>query len=205
MAAKPRIAVLGGGFGGLESLFYLKHKLGERADLSLVTDRSHFIFKPNTIYIPFGESPDKYKIDLIPPLKKQSIKLVEAKVKNVDPVTNSVETDSGTVNFDYLVVATGASMRPEEVPGLKEHGVTVWTPTDMLVLRERIAQIIDRASEGTRSKVLFLVPPNNRCSGPLYEMVCMLDTYLNRQGCREMVDLAFATKESAYIEAFGRA
>ncbi len=34
-------------------------------------------------------------------------------------------------------------------------------------------------------------------------MVCMLDTYLHRQGCREMVDLAFATKESAFIEAFG--
>jgi sulfide:quinone oxidoreductase len=73
----------------------------------------------------------------------------------------------------------------------------------MLVLRERIAQVIARAQEGTRSKVLFLVPPNNRCSGPLYEMVCMLDTYLNRQGCRDKVDLAFATKEGAFIEAFG--
>jgi len=53
--AKPRVMVLGGGFGGLEALFYLKHVLGDRADLTLVSDRSYFVFKPNTIYIPFGK------------------------------------------------------------------------------------------------------------------------------------------------------
>lgn len=203
MSAKPRIVVLGGGFGGLEALFYLKHVLGDRADLSLVTDRPYFVFKPNTIYIPFGEAPEKYEIDLLRPLKKQSIDLVQSTVRNIIPSTNSVETEKGPITFDYLVVATGAKMRPEEVPGLAEHAVTVWTPDDMLVLRDRISRVIDRAKQGKRSRVLFLVPPNNRCSGPLYEMVCMLDTYLRRQGCRESIDLVFATKEDAFIEAFG--
>jgi sulfide:quinone oxidoreductase len=203
MSAKPRIVVLGGGFGGLESLFYLKHVLHDRADLTLVTDRPYFVFKPNTIYIPFGERPEKYEVDLIKPLHKQSINLVEGTVRNIDPEKKSVETESGAINFDYLVVATGAKMQPEEIPGLKEHAVTVWTPDDMLRLRDRLAQVMDRAKAGTRSRVVFLVPPNNRCSGPLYEMVCMLDTYLRRQKCRESVDLVFATKEDAYIEAFG--
>ncbi len=203
MSAKPRIVVLGGGFGGLESLFYLKHMLDDRAQLTLVTDRPHFVFKPNTIYIPFGEPPGKYEIDLARPLKKQSIEMSLASVQGIDPAAQTVETDQGPVNFDYLVVATGAKMQPQEVPGLAEHAVTLWTSADMLVLRERIAQVVERAKEGKRSKVLFLVPPNNRCSGPLYEMVCMLDTYLHRQHCRDAVDLAFATKEDAYIEAFG--
>ncbi len=203
MAAKPRIAVLGGGFGGLEALFYLKHVLKDRAELKLLSDRSHFTFKPNTIYIPFGEPPEKYQIDLVRPLQHQSIELLQTSVRNIDPAARSVETERGPIEFDYLVVATGAKMRPEEVPGLAEHGVTVWTPDQMLVLRDRIAQVIDRAKDGNRSKVLFLVPPNNRCSGPLYEMVCMLDTYLRRRECREAVDLVFATKENAFIEAFG--
>ena len=203
MATKPRILVLGGGFGGLESLFYLKYKLADRADLTLVTDRPYFLFKPNTIYIPFGESPEKYKIDLAHPLHKQSIHLVEGKARSVSLEAKTVETENETLNFDYLVVATGAKMRPEEIPGLVEHAVTVWTPEDMLKLRDRIAEVIERAQRGVRSRVLFLVPPNNRCSGPLYEMVCMLDTYLRRHSCREQVDLAFATKEAAFIEAFG--
>lgn len=203
MSTKPRIAVLGGGFGGLESLFYLKHVLGDKADLTLVTDRPYFVFKPNTIYIPFGEPAEKYEIDLVKPLKKQSIHLVQGTVQNIDTSTRSVELATGHVAFDYLVVATGAKMRPQEIPGLAEHAVTVWTPDDMLVLRDRIARIIDRAKDGQRSKVLFLVPPNNRCSGPLYEMVCMLDTYLVRRGCRNCIDLTFATKEEAFIQAFG--
>ena len=203
MAAKPRVLVLGGGFGGLESLFYLKYMLADRADLTLVTDRPYFLFKPNTIYIPFGEPPEKYEIDLAAPLKKQAIHLVQAKVRNVHLQAKSVETENGTLSYDFLVVATGAKMRPEEIPGLAENAVTVWTPDDMLTLRDRITRVIENARHGLRSRVLFLVPPNNHCSGPLYEMVCMLDTHLRRHAVREQVDLAFATKEGAFIEAFG--
>lgn len=203
MSNKPRIVVLGGGFGGLEAIFYLKHVLGDRGELTLVTDRPCFTFKPNTIYIPFGESPENYQIDLARPIQKQSLRLVVTSVRNIDSSARAVETDEGLISFDYLVVATGARMRPEEIPGLAEHAVTIWTPEDMLVLRDRFARVIDRAKQAARSRVLFLVPPNNRCSGPLYEMVCMFETHLKRQGCREQVDLAFATKEDAFIEAFG--
>lgn len=203
MAAKPRILVLGGGFGGLETIFTLKSLLGDQADLTLVTDRPYFLFKPNTIYIPFGEPPEKYEIDLVHPLKKQSIHMVEARVQNVNLESKTVETDKETLSFDYLVIATGAKMRPEEIPGLVEHAVTVWTPNDMLTLRDRITRIIENGRHGIHSRVLFLVPPNNKCSGPLYEMVCMLDTHLRRHAVREKVELAFATKEGAFIEAFG--
>jgi sulfide:quinone oxidoreductase len=203
MPAKPRILVLGGGFGGLESLFYMKHVLGDRAEFKLVTDQPYFLFKPNTIYIPFGEPPEKYEIDLVRPLQKQHIELVQSKVRQINLDSKSVETESGTAGFDYLVVATGAKMRPEEVPGLTEHAVTIWTPDNMLTLRDRITRLIEDARHGKRSRVLFLVPPNNRCSGPLYEMVCMLDTHLRRHSAREQVEIAFATKEGAFIEAFG--
>ena len=203
MSTKPRIAVLGGGFGGLEALFYLKHKLGDRADFTLVNERSKFLFKPNTIYIPFGEPPEKFEVDLSKPLKRQSIRLVEATATHIEPDQQRVETSAGSVDYDFLVVATGAKMRSEEVPGLKEYAITVWTPDDMLRLRERIEWGMERAKNGQRTRFLFLVPPNNKCSGPLYEMVLMLDTYLRKHRCREQFDLVYATKEEAFIEAFG--
>jgi sulfide:quinone oxidoreductase len=203
MNGKPRIAVLGGGFGGLESLFYLKYKLGDRADLTLVTDEPKFMFKPNTIYIPFGDSPEKFEVDLLRPLKKQSINFVHSSVENIDPDNRSVVTAGGTVDYDYLVVATGAKMRSQEIPGLYEHAITVWTPDDMLRLRSRIEWAKERAHANQRTRFLFLVPPNNKCSGPLYELVMMLDTHLRKSGCRDCVDLVYATKEEAFIEAFG--
>jgi sulfide:quinone oxidoreductase len=203
MNAKPHVVVLGGGFGGLESLFYLRHKLGDRARLTLVSENDYFVFKPNTIYIPFGESPDKYRVDLVRPTTKQNIEFHKATVRAVDPGTRTVETTAGSLRFDHLVIATGAAMRGDEVPGLAEHAVTVWTVEEMLRLRNRIEWAMERASSGERTRFLFLVPPNNKCAGPLYELVLMLDTHLERARLRDKIDIVFATKEEAFIEAFG--
>jgi sulfide:quinone oxidoreductase len=201
--AKPRIVVLGGGFAGLEALFYLKHKLRDGANLVLVSDQPRFLFKPNTIYIPFGAAPEKFEVDLGPPLKRQAITMVNSRVEHIDVDRRAVVTTGASVDYDYLIVATGAKMRSEEIPGLAEHAVTVWTPGDMLRLREQIARAQERGTAGERTRFLFLVPPNNKCSGPLYELVLMLDTHLRQAGRRDQVDLVYATKEEAYIEAFG--
>jgi sulfide:quinone oxidoreductase len=54
---KPRVVVLGGGFGGLEAAFLLRMRLGDRAGITVISDQPTFLFKPNTIYIPFGLDP----------------------------------------------------------------------------------------------------------------------------------------------------
>ena len=51
--------------------------------------------------------------------------------------------------------------------------------------------------------MLFVVPPRNKCSGPLYEMVFMLDTHLRRHHVRDRVSITYASFEHAYIQAFG--
>lgn len=201
--AKPRVLVLGGGFGGLESAYYLRWRLGDRAHLTLVSDRDHFLYKPNTIYIPFGLAPEKLHIDLVRPTRRKDIEFVQGHVEDVDPVTKRVRIGSEERPYDYLVLATGAAMRPTEVAGLAEHALTIWTEADMLRLREAYARLVADARAGERRRVLFLVPPNNKCSGPLYEMVMMLDTWLRRQRVRERVDIGWTTFERGYIQAFG--
>ena len=51
--------------------------------------------------------------------------------------------------------------------------------------------------------MLFLVAPNNKCAGPLYELVFMLDTWLRRKKVRANVDITWSTYEQSYIQAFG--
>ena len=203
MHAKPRIVVLGGGFGGLESLFYLRYKLRDRAEMTLVNEEPKFLSRPNLSYLPFGEMLEKFEVDLQFPLQKQSIDFVNSRVRNIVPERKTVVTDAGTLDYDYLVVATGAKMHSEEIPGLRDHAVTVWNPSDMFRLRDRIHWALSRAADNERTRFLFLVPPNNKCSGPLYEIVLMLDSHLRSKQSRESVDLVFATKEESYIEAFG--
>lgn len=200
---KPRIVVLGGGFGGLETAFYLRMKLKERADITLVSDRDYFLFKPNTIYIPFGLDPDALKINLAEPVSRKHISFAQAQAREIDPVRRKVLADGQQFDYDYLVVATGAGMRPAEIPGLTEYAETIWTPEAMLRLRNSFSQLVEDAKRKQRRQVLFLVPPNNKCSGPLYEMVMMLETWLRRQGVRDSVNITWSTYENSFIQAFG--
>lgn len=200
---EPRIVVAGGGFAGLEAIFYLKKRLGSRAQLTLVSDVEVFQFKPNTIYIPFGRDPERYRIPIREGVGKRGIDFRVERVEAVDPIERMLQTDQSSIPFDYLFLATGATMRPGEIPGLAEHAATIWTPEEMMKLRHGIERIVAAAREGKRQEVLFLVPPNNKCSGPLYELVFMTDTWLRRQEVRQWVLLTYATYEKGYIQAFG--
>lgn len=199
----PRVVIAGGGFGGLEAAFYLRYRLGNLADLMLVSNYDYFLFKPNTIYIPFGKDPSLYKIPYRDGLKEQKITFKQSTVTGVDPERKVVLTENGTLSYDYLIIATGASMRAEEIPGLGEYAHTIWTVEEMIRLRHGLTIAMERARDGKSQKILFLVPPNNKCSGPLYELVMMTDTYLRRVGLREQFEIGFVTFERSYIQSFG--
>lgn len=201
--AKPHVAVLGGGFGGLEAAYLLAMRLGDRADLTLVSDEPRFLFKPNTIYVPFGLDPERLRVDIAGPARRRGITFLGGRVREIDSERRRVRGEGLRLSYDFLVLATGATTRPQDVPGLAEHGHTIWTVADMLRLRDAFAELAEAMRSGARRRLLFLVPPGNRCSGPLYEIVFMLDTWLRRRGVRERADLSWTTYEAGYVQAFG--
>jgi sulfide:quinone oxidoreductase len=204
MQPKPQIIVLGGGFAALESAFLLRMRLGERAGIRLISDREHFEFRPNSIYVPFGSDPASLLVGLHKPLARRRINFERGAVAEVDPDQRFVALEDGQrFRYDKLIVATGADTHAEEVAGLSEHAATIWTTDSMLDVRRRFADVRDRARSGESQRVLFLVPPNNKCSGPLYEIVFMLETWLRREGARDRVDITWSTYEHGFIQAFG--
>lgn len=204
MSARPRVLILGGGFAALETAFLLRMRARDKVDISLVSDNDNFVFRPNTIYIPFGAEPGSLLVDLAKPLHRREIDFHHAAVTEVDPDAGLVAlADGERLRYDKLVVATGADTAAHEVPGLAEHAATIWTPETMLEVRRRFGRVAERQQKGERPRVLFLVPPNNKCAGPLYEIVLMLETWLRRQGRREGVEITWSTYEQSYIQAFG--
>ena len=199
----PKIVVVGSGFAGLESAFYLRQRLGKRADITVVAEHDYFLFKPNTIYIPFGKPATDFYHPIAESFDRRHIAFKHARATGVDPKAKRLMTSAGDLPYDYLMLATGSSMRPEEIPGLKEHAVTIWTPTEMEKVGEGIREVIANAKAGKPQKVLYLVPPKNKCSGPLYEMVFMLDSHLRKLKLRKLVDISYASVEHTYIQAFG--
>lgn len=204
MSARPRVLVLGGGFAALETAFLLRMRMRDEVDLTIASDNDSFVFRPNSIYIPFGADPDSLLVALDKPLKHRDIAFQLGQVAEVDPDARRVAfRDNSELSYDKLVIATGAATAAEEVPGLSEHAATIWTAETMLDVRERFNRVRDRARAGQRQRVLFLVPPNNKCSGPLYEIVFMLETWLRREHARDHVEISWSTYEQTFIQAFG--
>ena len=204
MTSRAKIVIAGGGFAGLEAAYLLRMRLHDHADIFLVSDSDRFLFKPNTIYIPFGADPESFYVPLSDALEKRHISFFQTRIEGVDPDTKHVDLSDGTkLPYDFLVLSTGASMRASEIPGLGENAATIWTPDEMLELRVRLDTLKEEALKGRRQRVLFNVPPNNKCSGPLYEMVFMLETWLRREGIRDNVDITYSTFEKSFIQAFG--
>jgi sulfide:quinone oxidoreductase len=202
--APPRVLVLGGGFAGLETAFLLHMRMGKAVDITIVSDRDTFLFKPNTIYIPFGADPESFLVPLRKPTYKQHLNLVQGSVRELDPDKRLVGlADGEALPYDFLVIATGSGMRPAEVPGLAEHAATIWTPDAMSDLGRRLERLRSRAEAGEHQEVLFVVPANNKCAGPLYEIVFMLETWLRRKKVRDRVKLTYSTFEQSFIQAFG--
>ena len=128
MKSRANIVIAGGGFAGLESAFLLRAKLRERAQITLVSNQPDFLFKPNTIYIPFGGKLDPLLIPLSQPTAKRDIEFVQGRVASVDADAQRIDVDGRSLPYDFLVLATGADMAADEIPGLQTYAETIWTP-----------------------------------------------------------------------------
>lgn len=202
--AVPHVAVLGGGFAGLETAFMLRMAAGDAVDITVVSDEPSFLFKPNTIYIPFGADEASLLIPLRKPLHRRQINFRQQRVMALDTDARRVELDDGSrLAYDTAVVGTGAGMRPDDVPGLAEHASAIWTPAQMRHLGVRLEELAHRAFRGEDLDVLFLVPPGNKCAGPLYEIAFMLESWSRRRGVRDRLHITWSTVEPTFLHVFG--
>ncbi len=201
---KPHIMILGGGFGGLEAAFYLRRRLKNDVEIKLISNDGYFLYRPNTIYVPFGHEPEELKLRLDAACEKQAISFSWATAKHIDPENKIVSTGDGQhFEYDYLIIATGVKAKRAFVPGLDDYAYSILTLDNMLRLRDRFNDLLMAARSRRHQDVLFLLPPNNVYTGPLYEMAMMLDTWLREHDARDQITLTWATYETHYLQQFG--
>src|SRR5580658_9964105 len=105
---KPRIVVLGAGFGGLELSTLLSESLGDSVEVTLIDKNDNFVFGYSKLDVMFAHA-DALAVRL--PYKnftKPGVRMVQQNVTAIDPVKRRVTTDKGAFDADYLVVALGA-------------------------------------------------------------------------------------------------
>lgn len=202
----PVIVVVGGGMGGVETTAGLVNKLGDKAKIVLVSETDELALRPFFIYPPFSHIFKRRRmthLGLRSAAARRGVEFQKWRVDEIDPAAGVIRSDGRQMPYDHLILATGAGMQPDDVPGMIENSETIWGFQDSLRLAKAVEQMIDRAKQGEQQHVLFNVPENNKCAGPLYEMVFMLETYLRRKKVRDQFRITWTTFEKSFIAAFG--
>lgn len=189
-----KLLILGAGTAGTMVANRLNRLLDmDDWQITLVDPDPIHYYQPDYIFIPFGivspKSATKIKRDYLPP----AIKLIQSKVEIIEPDQNQVRLDNGTtLKYDYLIIATGSDIHPEETPGLAEGewGKSIHTFYS-LKGTTALAQKL-RAWEGGRLVVNVVENPI-KCPVAPMEFLMLADWYFHERGIRDRVELIYAT------------
>ena len=104
-----RITVAGSGFAAITGVRKLR-KLLLNAEITLVAPKPEFVFLPSLIWVPYGiRSGDDLRFDILPLLSDLDVKYRQGAVTGISADGRTLETDSGPVENDALLIATGGS------------------------------------------------------------------------------------------------
>ena len=107
LAKRPRIVVVGGGFGGMEAVKKFK---GEAVDVTLIDRSNHHLFQPLLYQVATaGLTP----ANIARPLREifrhqENVDVVLSEARRVDVEARQVITEDLVIPYDFLIVATGS-------------------------------------------------------------------------------------------------
>ena len=136
---KSRVVVVGAGFAGSSFLRSLPPFLRRPGETLLIDRTREYPFIPLVHEVAVGRiHPDSVRFP-IADLCKGRCEFLGSEVTGIDLDKKTLETSSGGVGYEYLVLAVGSgSARPPE--GLSEHFQLFWTLEDALLLRNRLSE-----------------------------------------------------------------
>lgn len=197
----PRIVVLGGGLGGTIAAYELRERLKECASVTLVSNSEDYWFVPSNPWVAVGwREPDAIRVHLPPVMKRHRIEFTAAGATRVVPQQNRLDLgDGSTLDYDYLVIATGPDLAFDEIPGFGPAGHTLSICQTRHAVETHLR--FEELCENPRP-VIVGAAQGASCYGPAYEFAMILDTEFKRRGVRDRIPMTFVTPEP-YIGHLG--
>ena len=190
-----KLLILGGGTAGTMVANRLSHELDrDEWQITIVDQNETHYYQPGFLFIPFGIYS---KADVMKPKRDYlpyGIEIIISEIEVIEPDQNRVRIakDNRYLNYDYLIIATGSQIVPDETPGLAEDE---WRKTifDFYTRRRRGGAAQVPAHLGGRPLVLNVAEMPIKCPVAPLEFMFLADWYFHEQGIRDRVDLTFVT------------
>lgn len=188
------IVVLGAGLGGSIMAYEMADQLRPEDRITVVTKDAKYHFVPSNPWVAVGwRKRDHISVDLARIMKTKKIDFIAVAAKKLHAEENRLELEDGaSIDYDFLVVATGPELAFDEIEGLGPDGHT-----------QSICHV-DHAEQANVAFEEFCKNPGPMvigavqgasCFGPAYEFTFILDTELRRRKIRDKVQMTYVTAE----------
>jgi len=189
-----RILILGAGTAGTMMANKMRRHLSPSEWKITIIEKEHdHFYQPGFLFIPFG----LYKREnIVKPVKKffaQGIDFLSDEVVRITPEENKVLLkDGNTVEYDILIVATGARIVPEDTPGLRGE---LWQKKifDFYTFEgaEALAGFFKTWEGG--NLVIDIADNPIKCPVAPLEFAFFADDYFTKKGIRDKVTITYVT------------
>ncbi|KAB8134722.1 NAD(P)/FAD-dependent oxidoreductase [Gracilibacillus oryzae] len=136
----PRIVVLGAGYAGMMTTKRLTQQFApEEAEITLV-NKHNYHYQTTWLHEVAAGTIDvnRSRIMISDVINTRRVNFVQDMVKKIHPDKKQVELESGTLDYDYLVIGLGFEKATFGIPGMDEHAFSIQTVDKSRMIRDHI-------------------------------------------------------------------
>ena len=180
-----RILILGGGAGGTLLANLLARSLSDKETITVVSSQIRHYYQPGWLYVPFGQQDPRGLSKPERELLNDRVELIHGEVQHLDPAAKKVNLDEISIGYDFLVIATGSHVAPEDVPGLTEGAHHFYT-------QEAASRLYGALDEFAGGKIVVGVGGlPYKCPVAPLEFTFLLEDFLAKRGLREKTEITY--------------
>ena len=191
------VLVLGAGIGGLVASKRLRRSLPRSHRVVLVEREASFVFAPSLTWLTTGERTERGISRPLQSLVRGGIELLRGEIDGIDPERRRVSVGGTTLEGDYMIIALGAELAPDQVPGLAGAGCNLYAASGAAKLRDALARF-----EGGRI-VILTAAPAYKCPAAPYEAAMLIEAHVRGRGLRDRTEIALYAAEAAPMATAG--
>ncbi len=189
MTEQKTVVILGGGTGGLVAAYQLKKQSGSQTRVILIDKNPNHVYSPSFLWLMLGKRSAKQIQKPLARLTRKGIEFVRDEIVRVNVENRIVVTATQSFHYDYLIVALGADLAPEKVPGLEKSGYNLYQLQEV----ERLRDDLKSFPGGKVAVVISSLP--FKCPAAPYEASFLLDEYFQKAGVRDQTEINIFTPE----------